>query len=96
MEVFVTFAAEYNLGKSKAATETAFSAVCCDTGDPVHQFILHFEKDVFWNNGLMGVVLQGEYFAPLYRTRFLRLHFIVTFMVKYIVTCHRKYDMMSP
>ena len=53
VEVFSAFAAEDNLGKGMAAAESAFSAVCGDTGDPAHQFILHLEKDVFWNNRLV-------------------------------------------
>ena len=47
VEVFSAFAAEDNLGKGMAAAESAFSAVCGDTGD------LHLEKDVFWNNRLV-------------------------------------------
>ena len=54
-----------------AAAESAFSAVCGDTGDPAHQFILHLEKDVFWNNGLvvtLHVILRhyAYFFIPNY------------------------------
>ena len=51
-----------------AAAESAFSAVCGDTGDPAHQFILHLEKDVFWNNGLVVTlhIILRHYAVVLY------------------------------
>ena len=68
VEVFSAFAAEDNLGKGMAAAESAFSAVCGDTGDPAHQFILHLEKDVFWNNGLVVTlhIILRHYAVVLY------------------------------
>ena len=53
VEVFSAFTAEDNLGKSMAAAEATFPSVCGDTSEPSHQFILHLEKDVFRNDGLM-------------------------------------------
>lgn len=68
VEVFSAFTAEDNLGKDMATAESAFSAVCGDTGDPAHQFILHLEKDLFWNNGLVVTlhVILRHYAVVLY------------------------------
>jgi len=68
VEVFSAFAAEDNLGKGMAAAESAFSAVCGDTSDPAHQFILHLEKDLFWNIGLMVTlhIILRHYAVVLY------------------------------
>ena len=68
VEVFSAFTAEDNLGKGMAAAESAFSAVCGDTADPAHQFILNLEKDLFWNNGIMVTlhIILRHYAVVLY------------------------------